>query len=981
MCSGTEDKTFLLEFPNGAWDLPWELLISPEFLGNDLDIQSTICIARTVDETVPEAPSVFDEPLRILILQGARAGPDLAKLDLDGEAQSILSAWEALELSVKKWLEKPLVQQATRVRLPRLLQRYEPHIIWFSGHGDVKRKHRVRLLFADSTWVDAKQLSALVKESGHRPLYAVFWACDTSRADAREAALCAPSLFGQLKEVGVLSVLAMQSPIRDASASFLAQDLFRYLAMGFPLEKAMARIRIRLRENGPRAAHPMDWASPVIWSSGQPVDRFSWNDESQAISQFQVLGRYALAWNQARPQQLDAPPLPDEEKRAAEWIQRPRTWIQGSIGEGGHRNYWIRSLQAIQLQTEQFVIAVELQADTTVEALREWAMSIYRRMLPGDFPEGVARILSEIAGSPDIAEGWRKLCHLDGVYLAVANPPEYHSESSRWFWEPILAPGSDVQVALLSDQAIVEAVLRDGWEIDTVETWEAAQTEGTVGVNVIQAALATAPRLARALAVLNMPLWADLLEVPTREGEGASSLQGWPESSNVMIDTAAGPTMSASARSHVLMEANAIQLRQAHSDCVQILGDEDLVLTIPIREKRLDHLLRSGAYRNATLEEAKILCQIYRETDRPAAVVNVFERLEDVYLPEEWLLIVAWAYLQLGHVEEAHDWLPENDLTDALDIAWRHCLKAEVYKSAGTLFSPQRALEEIEAAILVCEEAKEYHNRQDLLRRRVRAYRQDRARILQFLFHAPEQAAEEYESLLREWRDEPGIDLAIVQRNYAESLRHLATGPDDPRWSKARRLLEEAEKWASEYPHATALAEILYEKAKLAEAEGRVGDGSRLLKKCLQAAHVSRHYMLVAITENRLFWNSESFSSERWQEIEQALSQFSYHGWAVRTLMNSRLRVARILEEAGDLPGALCQLEANLADLDRNPALDRAQGDRARIVETMAGLQIIGQKMASRTSTWEEFKEYPWAEEWLQGHAAPTAKDIWEEVN
>lgn len=980
-CSKIGDKTFLLDFPSGAWDIPWELLISPEFLGSDLSIQSTICLARTVGQAVPEAPSIFDEPLRTLVLQGARAGPNLAELDLDQEAQSILSAWEALEFSVKSWLEKPVVQEITRTRLPTALQEHRPHIIWFSGHGDVRRERKVRLLFADNSWIDAKKLAALIKESKHCPLYAVFWACDTGRADERETTPYPPSLFEQLRKVGVLSVLAMQSPIRDASVIFMAQDLFRRLAMGLPLEMAMARVRVYLRENRPRGAHPMDWASPVIWSSGIPVDRFQWNDKSQTITQFQVLGRYALAWNQARPQQLDAPLSSDEKERATDWIQRPRTWIRGNISEGGHRNYWIRTLQAIQLQTERFVLSVELRPNATAEALREWAESIYRRMLPGDFPEEIARILSEIADSTDVVGGWRRLCHLNGVYMAIANPPDYQSDSSEWFWQPLLAVTDHVQVALLTNQAILEAVLEDGWEIDIVEAWEAARITGVSNANAIETAIDTAPRLARALATLNMPLWEDLLEIPGEEKDEAHSLLAWPESENVMINTAAGPTMSASARNYVLMETNATQLQQAHSDCVYILGHEDLVLTTPIREHRLDHLLASESYWNVALEEAKILCHIYRETDRPAAVLKVFERLEDLYLPAECLLIVAWAYLQLGYVEKAYDWLPEDDLADPLDIAWRHCLRAEIYKSAGTLFSPEKALEEVEAAIQVCQEAEKCDDRQNLIRRRTRAYRQDRARILQFLFHDSKKAAQEFQSLVKEWRDEPGIDLAIVQRNYAECLRYLATGQDDPQWRKASNLLQKAESWARDYPYATALTEILYEKAKLAEAENRVTDANRLLEKCIESARTSRHYMLAAIAENRLFWNSEPFSIERWHEIEKTLSQFSYHGWAVRTLINSRLRATRILMEAEDWPGGLIQLEANLADLNRNSALDRARGDRLRVAKTMAGLQIIGEKMEVHTTIWKDFiKTYPWAQEWLQERANRSPEDIWREV-
>lgn len=89
LCNGDHDKIFLLKFPNGAWDIPWELLIDEL---PPMAKPPTICLARTAGKSTPVAPCIFDERLRILILKGASDG-----LDLDEEVRLIQSEWENLD--------------------------------------------------------------------------------------------------------------------------------------------------------------------------------------------------------------------------------------------------------------------------------------------------------------------------------------------------------------------------------------------------------------------------------------------------------------------------------------------------------------------------------------------------------------------------------------------------------------------------------------------------------------------------------------------------------------------------------------------------------------------------------------------------------------------------------------------------------------------------------------------------------------------
>lgn len=962
-CASSGDKIFLLNFPSGAWEIPWELLIERLKITNK---QANVCLARTAGKSEPVAPSLFDEPLRILMLKGAYNG-----LNLDEEVRLVDKAWESLELNVRKCIEKPIALEARQEDFGLCLQKYRPHIIWFSGHGRVKSG--VELLFADGSWIGASELANLIQKSGQRPLYAVFWACDTARSEKkRRGVSCSPSLFAELRKIGVLSVLAMQSPIRDSSALIMAQHLFRYLAAGLPLEKAISRSRAHLMESplDEYSLYPLDWASPVTWSSGIPVDKLQWNAKGQKMAQFQVLGRYVLGWGQARPQQLDAPIVESEKSHAYKWAQQARTWIQGDINEAEHRYYWVRILQAIQFQTPWFVIAAEMDSNDSWTSMQNWANDLFQRMLPGDFPEEVAQILEEITRNPVV--GWSKLCSLDGIYLAIASPSQYGSD---WFWRPILRLRRRMHVVVLSNQSLSKNIL-ENWKIDKI---------GIAMDNIaIEIAISKAPRLARALAMLNIPLGAWYLSVQAKKEEGTATLLDWSEWKSVMIETAAGPIMTATARQYVLNKIDSDDIRrEAHFDCVKILRNPKLTLTPAICEHYLDHLLGAGLERDA-LCTALDLCNFYYDINSPSSVLRVIERLGplQISLPSALYLIVACANLQLGRVTHAKHWLDRSSPKELLDIAWKHALQAEVYKSEGTMLSKENALREIKEAIRVCQKAQKNSTYKLLIQRKILAYHQDLARIKQFLFYDLEGAAKEYENLVQEWNNlpNPEIELAVVMRNYAECLRSLASGPDDLRWKKAQNLLQQAEGLIQSYPTAPVLSEIFYEKAKTAEKENSLNESNIYLEKCKEAAIKSRHYMMLAIAENRLFWNREPFSIRRWGEIESDLKGFPHHGWAVRTLIDSRLLVAKILEEKGDFTRSFAQLEANLSDLKRNPSFDKGR-DRSRIARTFAGLQLIGDKMKRDVSFWKDFlKQYLWATDWLREHSLRNYENVWKEV-
>lgn len=904
----------------------------------------------------------------MLILQGSNGERIGLPVEIELETKQIEDAWAALEHGIRKCVNRPYAFPVTRKNLKAHLESHRPHILWFSGHG--RAKPEPGLLFADDEWVPVNHFADLVKLSGHSPLYAVFWACDTARAHTPNYPL--PLIVEELVRVGVIAVLGMQSPIADSIARRLARDLFAFLATGLPLELALSRARaVQISVPPEDDAHRYDWASPVVWSNGSVSQRLRWNSPEQQLAQLQLLGRQAMRWRLPFPTQLEGPPTQNEMTQAGTWVASPRTWVVGNVEEAEDHFYWIRTLQAVQFASDWFLVAVDLKGANTESELRDWATAVYQRALPGDFPDSAIRLIHQMTTLP--ASGWKRLCNLPGVFLAVSAPPV--DENPGWFWDPLLATRHDLRVAVLS-KTPVPGSMAGSWTLDSVG--------GQRDEQLMRAAVERAPRLARALAVLNLPLGVSYIRVASGPNEGARVLAEWPERGNVLIETPAGPIVAATARQLILADMDAPALKTAHTDCVKMLGHPHLTLTDHIREHRLKHLIAAGLGL-AALEEAVELCWLFREEDRPTGIRTVLDLLGPlkIDLTSSAKLRAAWAYVQLGSPEQGRYWLDRTQPISPLEIAWKHGLLAEIYKSDGTAYSKEHALSEIDTAIAACQNAAtDPAQPSQLIRKRLRAYQQDRARILQFLFYQKEQAAEEYDRLIAEWNREPGtaIDLAVVKRNSAECLRTLATDPQDPRRQRARDLLNEAEALVASQIHAPILSEILYEQAKNADADGDVVAARSYVLRCQEAALNSNHYMMWAIARNRLFWKYETFSLMKWREVVADLQAFPHHGWALRTLVDGRLRAAHHLGASAELEIALAEIAAARGELARNPSFNRGR-DRFRIAATFAGLQIISDKMGNISSSWETFRhDFEWATDWLAEQARADASAVWMEV-
>jgi len=975
-CGNPDDKVFQLNFPDNHSTIPWELLISSIIGARH---RTAVCLTRTsAHATIAESPSVFDEPMRNLILLGDDgASIGLKQLNLQAEVKQIQSAWEGLEGSFQKCVMRPEIQAAKAGDLRELLEEIKPHILWFSGHG--LSKPETALLFADGEKITAKRLAGLIESSRHRPLYAVFWACDTGGPDARPNGISVtPALFAELSRVDILAVLAMQAPIRDVSARAMTAGLFRLLGTGMSLEHALAHTRVPLIDNYPSGAHPLDWACPVIWSASDPVENLKWSSASQqSIARFQLAGRWALRLRLEQPAVLVDPPSADERTIARAWSAQKRTWIFDPTGLDNFedKQAWLRTLQAIPYENDDlFVLPVILGHADAETALRQWSHGTFESMRPGDVPREIVETIQRIRELPIV--GWKQLCQIPRIYLAVANPPHYDPLDA--FWKPLLS-STGPYVNVVSSQDIPRDFLRD-WAVDKIE----AETSPTR----LALAIGQASRLARALAILNMPLSSDLISIHDETAHGATRLADWENRDDIVVQTSAGPVIRAVARQLILDQITEEETVLAHRDCVAMMMRLPR-LTLPLRERLVVHYLGANQPSEAVYEVME-LCSTYHAIEQPFAAIRAVETLAEHKgkIPSRRRLVVAAVYLQVGMLDQAQRWLDLSQPQSVLEKAWKHGMQHEIFKSEGIPQHRDKALEEIETAIRICEVALRQPppdlQREELekIQRALLVYRQDRARMLQYFFADREQAvAEEYSRLIRELSTRPGadLDLAAVKRNYSELLRKRAKDPRDAERQQARELLGEAEDLARKYTGSPILAEVLYEKAKLAEADGRLADACDYLNECIEVSGISNHTMLRAIAQNRRFWKCEQFALARWFEIEKALASFR-HGWALRSLIDARLRVSKTLEGLGDLEYSLRTLEANAADLVRNPSFDQGS-DRSRILRTFAGLVIVNEKLNCSALAPSDFSvAYPWFKDWYAGKTARDLDAIWQEV-
>ncbi|MGN4151755.1 CHAT domain-containing protein [Burkholderia gladioli] len=913
-----------------------------------------------------DAPAVLpSNQLRVLILLGD-PGEIGNEIDPSSEAEGILAAWTNLDPLYRARIARPEVVQLAGFDLKARLSRDPVDILWYCGHGQVDPESA--LLSAPRVWMSIKDFAMLIPEE-HAPLCCVFWACDLGRASKNEV-VSAPDVHDALVKQGVKITLAMQSRIQDRVARDMAIAYFEGLATGMSFEKAAAHSRLR----GEEVAINLDWAAPVLWSTLTPAHSLSWPTPVEP-----TLADRFLAGATVRAIQK----LPDVQSLefryallANRWQAAQRLVVEADFATEATAIALAKVARAATEVFELTPIFVKFQGNDWRTSVVDWATSMLNRLAP-NMAESDLHLAIEIAcKQPE--EGLRRLMQIERALLVLlaSQAAAISDELVEYVAEVSLDSAESSTVVLMSPIPPESGALSD-WERHSFEHWVLAADPIE-----ITAYMESDFETLAAMAVLDLPF-------SDRELETLGfSRKKYPQDSGLFLEGESGPVLTAPVRRLVLDRVDKEQLRDAHQRCLAFLGRQATVSAERLDLERLRHLVALDEYAEA-LEVAGSLIDRFGLSDRDASVIDCFLRLSPLGdrkmdLQPYQLLYVARAYIRQNQVHRANLILQRSMPREPLELALHHALRSEVAKNSGATGWREEALNEIDAAIDLCRHQAangDYGIARDA-EHDLAHWEMNRARLLQYLFYDTTAAATTYERILAQPanRYEPLL-LATAKRNLVGCLlSHQSI--DASTIHRAERELREAEALLEAARSRDLLiAELAYERAKLAELND-AGQSRRaeLLSVCIECAHDIGNGMVEAIAMARLFWLEGQFESQRWERIDRRLLRYRRHGWALRTLINGRVRAARFLADEGNIISALDLLRRSKAELDARPGFDRGT-DRRRIAEVMGGIAQLSEDEIERRRASERAYSHVWMSQWLDEHGFETIEAAWRRAD
>ena len=238
-----------------AW-IPWELLYDPErgFIAQFTDTT----VVRYLD--LPEAPRPprLELPLRILAVFSSPDDPDYPRIDVDRERMALEQALGPLVKRGQVDIE-PLDDARFEV-LHERLQTGRFDVVHFVGHSGVDSTGEEGIVVLEASGdrgrpVSGKAFRAILADRDLRLI--VLNSCESARPGGR-------GLFSgvaqALVQAGIPAVVAMQFPIPDPAASTMVAPFYRELALGSPVDAAVAEARKSVASQGGIA-----WATPVVF--------------------------------------------------------------------------------------------------------------------------------------------------------------------------------------------------------------------------------------------------------------------------------------------------------------------------------------------------------------------------------------------------------------------------------------------------------------------------------------------------------------------------------------------------------------------------------------------------------------------------------------------------------------------------------------------------------------------------------------------
>ncbi|HMO55770.1 MAG TPA: CHAT domain-containing protein [Roseiflexaceae bacterium] len=286
--------------------LPWEFLCDPN--GQRLTLGSAP-IVRYMPQLTPPPRLLANPPLRVL-LSAAQTPPHV---DVERELQIVAAAFNAPGLDVQVTIEPHLTAQ----KLQRHLRERPAYHVWhFVGHGQSSVDGRAaQLRFEDDQGdvapISAGALAVILDRSPVRLI--VLNACESGRLSTDPFRSLAPALV----RAQIPAVIAQQFRATSEATRVFAEEFYRALAGGLPLEACMTEGRkaVVLTSGLGRA----DWGVPVLYSRAPDGRLFELSATAEVTGIPDVVAPTEAATD-------ISPPLPIVEDRRVANI-----WIDGMM--------------------------------------------------------------------------------------------------------------------------------------------------------------------------------------------------------------------------------------------------------------------------------------------------------------------------------------------------------------------------------------------------------------------------------------------------------------------------------------------------------------------------------------------------------------------------------------------------------------------------------------------------------------------------
>ncbi|MEW6285484.1 MAG: tetratricopeptide repeat protein, partial [Chloroflexota bacterium] len=245
--AGANILPIIVESPNPAVQaLPWETLFHPEhgFLARHPSFTFSRRLASVSTETFPARPA----PLKILLFTSLPddLNPEKERLNVEKEQERVQEALLPFVVEGKVQLEMP--DDGRLETLKDLLRRFEPHVLYLSGHGkfvhppgDDRKPFGVFLFESEAGAGDPVTEDELAEAlTGSGVQIVVISACESGKAASDDLS---HGLARRLAVFGIPHVMGMRESVLDAAGIQFADALCKALANGERADVAIQAAR------------------------------------------------------------------------------------------------------------------------------------------------------------------------------------------------------------------------------------------------------------------------------------------------------------------------------------------------------------------------------------------------------------------------------------------------------------------------------------------------------------------------------------------------------------------------------------------------------------------------------------------------------------------------------------------------------------------------------------------------------------------